>query len=192
MAENSIAPAFIKVRYTTETSGAHNMLIPVIPFGAVTPGEEPELVINLGGSKSCSGFVGDLVGRLAEVYAAGSVFNGWEFWSKPEPEDDPVFIYGESLNLDGEGVSAEYAYGQAVFTFRTAAGGIVKCYLMESQFTPNLRVPLSPVGSDFINDFTEWFLGADNCWVGRDGARPIYGLYLTTKFNDALRRKGLS
>lgn len=191
MAHNSLAPAFVKLYYSY--SGiVHVQTIPCQPSGTPTVGTEPNVVPKTGGPIAFSQFMTDYMVVFRPMFSSVTTVISAEFWYQPTPTSDPIWIYEHPINLAGSTGATNTPMGQAVMTFRTALGGIQKVYLMEPQsaLTMNLRTAGTAFSGAIVN-FSNYIKGSTSCFLGRDNAAPMVPIYLSTKFNDALRKRRL-
>lgn len=188
MAQNSIAPGFVKLFYAV-ASRPHVQVLPVDVFGTPTVGIEPEFNLKNGSSDLMSACVDAWIALLQPAYHSTANFSFAEFWYKPTPESDPTWIYTYEIGEVGTAVTAATANGQAVISLRTSVGGLLKVYMMESSFVANLRDPY-PFSGGFVA-FHNYLIGGTSWITGRDGGFPVVGIAATTKINDALRKKYL-
>lgn len=191
MAHNSLAPAFVKLRYT-QTGITHVQTIPVQPSGTPTVGTEPNLVPASGGPIALSQFATDYMAVFRPLFPTTTAIEGMEFWYKPTPEADPIWIYDHPINLAGSSAQAVVLMSQLVVTFRTALGGILKCYLMEVMNTipMNNRTPGASL-TGVVLAYSNYVKGSTTCFLGRDNAKPMVPIFQSTKTNDALRKRRL-
>jgi hypothetical protein len=80
---------------------------------------------------------------------------------------------------------------EIVYSFRTGAGGVLKIYGMEASIAANQRLPLRTSSAAPHGAIATYLMGTDGWVIGRDGGFPIAGRFITTKINDALRKKQL-
>lgn len=192
MAHNSLAPGFVKVQYTF-AGLTHHATLPVIPSGFLIPSVEPSFVPNGGGTVLMGTAVDAWIDLVLPFFGSGTDFISAEFWSKPTPESDPVWIYTHPIGESGSAGTAGVQMLQHVTTYRTAAGGLFKQYFMEVSgiITPNTRDPY-PFTSGGISDLLADYLIGTSGWIyGRDGGKIVLPLYATAKTNDALRKRRL-
>lgn len=187
MAINDLAPGFIKLFYN---SNGHNHVdtIPIRFSGTPIPGTMPNLL------DAGDNVVTALVGLTAYITAlkpllhTSAAYTGYEVYSKAIGFD-PLFVFGDDLNIPGTSAVAAVPDSEAVFTFRTAQGGVAKVYVMEGSSATNLRVAARTGAAGVVGTVTTFMLGSTNIRIGRDTAKIISGIYFTTKINDALRKK---
>jgi hypothetical protein len=189
MAHNSISPGFVKLYYTT-TSITHVQTIPVIPSGTPTVGVMPNLTPLTGGPITLGQFMTDYMAVFRPFFSTITSVQSAEFWYAPTPTSDPIWIYDHPINLPGLTGAAASLMVQAVMTFRTALGGILKTYLMEpnSAIVANQRTAGASLAGINLN-YSNYIKGATSCFFGRDNASPQVPIFLTTKVNDALRKR---
>lgn len=191
MTEYSLAPGFIKLRYTTPISGLHVATLSVLP--AVTPstGVMPVLATRGATQIDADEAMEAYAGVLRLAFNAAATIDSWEFWSKPTDEDDPIFIFGAPIGLDGTAAGGTVEYSQAIWSFRTFGGHIAKFYAMETAYNPNARVTIDPLANTPIGEVGEYLLSDECVFVGRDNTFMLFPLWFTTKTNDALRKRAI-
>lgn len=187
---NDIAPGFVKIFYTSN-SNPHVQTLPVdYDASTPTPGNDPILVQADGGTMTGSAAVAAWVAVFKTLFAATATFTGFEFYEKT-PGNDPTFVFGDDLNIVGTNGGAVVPMEQVVYSFRTGAGGVLKIYGMEASVAVNVRLPLRVSSAAPHGAIATYLLSGDNFIVGRDNAFPISGIYVTSKLNDALRKRQL-
>lgn len=191
MATHSLSPGFVKLYYTF--SGIqHVMTLPVNPTETnPVVGEEPSFTRRNGTTALMSTLVLEWVTLVKAIYAPTAEFQSAEYWSAPTGED-PVWIYTQTLAIVGTSGSANISMSQRVMTFRTTIGGVYKAYFMECDGAVVLNTrdayPFSGAPNAAI---ATYLIGLTNWILARDNGYPIAGINLSTKTNDALRKKRL-
>ena len=191
MAHNSLAPGFIKLKYTF--SGiTHVQTIPVNPSGSPVVGSEPNLTPKTGSAISMSQFITDYMVVFRPMFGSGTAIDVAEFWKQSAPEDDPIWIYDHPINLAGSSGTASANYLQSVITFRTALGGLFKWYGMEvsGSIAVNTRTA-GPAFAGSILALSNYLKGSTSCFLARDNATLMSPIFHSTKYNDALRKRRL-
>lgn len=184
-----LAPGFIKLFYTSNTH-PHEAIIPVRFDGTPTPGSIPNVLQASGTPQAVGTALTALITVLKPYLHTSASYTGYEVYTKAVGVD-PVFVYGDDLAIAGTGATAGTPYGQIVFSFRTAQGGIVKLYVMEPITAANTRNPIRTTSGAPLGALATFILGSTNPVIGRDGGIPIFGMFATSKVNDALRKKYL-
>lgn len=187
MAINDLAPGFIKLFYN---SNGHNHVdtIPIRPSGTPVPGTMPNVLD--AGDNVVTALVGltAYITAIKALYHTSASFVGYEVYTKAIGFD-PLFVFGDDLNIAGTSAVAAVPDGEVVITFRTAQGGVAKFYAMEGSTATNVRTAARTGAAGIVGTLTTFFLGATNIRMGRDTAKIISGIYFTSKINDALRKK---
>lgn len=186
---NDLDPGYIKLFYSSNGHG-HEMVIPVRYDGTPTPGTEPNVLQSGGTPQAVTAALTAFITVIKPYIHTSGSFTGFECYKKLAGSD-PVFLYGNDLAIAGTGVTAATPYGQVVFTFRTSVGGILKIYVMEPITAPNTRSPIRTTSGAPLGALATYMLGATALPVGRDEGVPIFGMWSTSKVNDALRKKFL-
>jgi len=189
MTVHSLSPAFLIVNYSYSLL-QHHMTIPTFPSGSMTPGVAPNLLTYAGTPLNIGLVAPDIYNALKPFFHSDTLFQSIDVWSKPSPDDDPVFVWSETLvAATGSGSTANKLANQSVLTWRTDLGGIAKAYLMEGFFTPNTRefAPYPATSPELGLD--TYVRGSTSVWYGRDNGHVIAPIQIRTKTNDALRKK---
>lgn len=189
MTHNSLAPSFVKVFYSV---GARNHIatLPCRIDGTPTPGVEPEFIQNNGLLTPAATAVDEYCDAIRVIFHNTAIWTGFEVWAY-DGSEDPIFIYADDLNLAGTNATTPNVDGMATLTFRTSNGGIGKIVLMEHSAADDARIPLRASSPAPWNTMYSYFTGALGWVIGRDDGEYIGGIFVTTKTNDALRRKRL-
>lgn len=188
MANNSLAPGFVRLKYT---ANAHQH---VMTFGInLVNADNPEevLVINKFGQETDlnSWLLGDFADALKVFYGTTDSLDEAEVWAKPTPESDPVFKALIPMAIVGTAASPAATIAiQGVLTLRAAAGGIGKVYLMEPRALVNIHDP-RPFTDNRVSGLGAILTTSASCWYARDNSYPVLALTWNTKTNDALRKK---
>lgn len=190
MAHNELGPAFVKIYYTTGST-PHVQTLEIALSGTVTPGVEPDVLRKDGSTIPADIVINSWCEVAKALYKATDTFTGYEIYQRPGPGLDPLFIYANDLTVVGTSGGATLANGQAVFTFGTIGGGLLKIYLMEPTVAADTRNPLKTTTPGSPGLIAGFILGATAFIRGRDGTFPVRGIYTTTKINDTLRKKTL-
>lgn len=188
---NSLSPGYVILHYTCQFGTElrpHKMTIPIEPGGAATPGIEPSVVNNSDDPVPLSTAVDNFLVGVLDVYSNQTQFTHAEYWSKPTPTSDPLYIYTYAMTGKIGTGGANISAGQATMSFRTNAGGIAKVTFMESNI-PTTLVDQAPFASLDHQDIADFLVGDDGWHRGRDGGLLITSLKLVGKLNDVLRRR---
>ena len=161
-----------------------------VPTGRGIPlPPKPPNIINTGSNIVTAGTgVNAYVTALKAFLHTSSSYTGWEAWIK-EPGEDATFLYGEDISIVGTSASAIVPYSQITVTFRSTAGGIGKCVIMEGTQAVNQRIPARITAAAPVGALVTFLLGDTNPRRTRDNGIYTSGIFYTTKTNDALRKK---
>lgn len=186
MTAYDLSPAFVKLSYVSN-GRSHLATLPAQPSGTPVIGSPGSLLNNADNPLGLITAVTEYVTAVKTLFPATTTFTAFEFYTK-EIGADPVFIYGDDLNIVGTNVSAVNPDNQAVLTWRTSLGNVAKSYFMETSVADDARLPLrastvAPWGAIFT------YMTGSTGWVrARDNGKLISGIFVTTKTNDALRK----
>lgn len=191
MAANSLAPGYVILHYAV-TFGTeihtHKQTLPVQPQLPVSVGSEPTFVDNNGDDILMSDAIDAYILLAKELFNTSCTFIMAEYWNKPTPESDPIWVYTYTIGVTGNRVGTAIEAGQITHSFRTEGGGIFKLVYLETPFVATY-VDLYPFADADVTDLTD-YLCSGVAWIhGRDGEKPAIPIKGVGKINDALRRK---
>jgi hypothetical protein len=190
MAQNSLDPGFL-ILYYTRSSLYHRAVYQIAFAGTPTPGVEPNILDVTGDAIGSSTAVTAWITLIKARFNSDTTFTGYEVWSKASPSSDPIFIYGDDYAVVGTNVNNALSMGQVCLSFRTVGGGVMKLYFMESTSAANQKIACRVGAADWGSTVT--FVLGDGAWMyGRDDERALSGIWITTKTNDALRKRRLN
>lgn len=193
MAENSLAPAFIKIFYTV-SSLPHTMVLPVLWQSGELSGDPATTVLQAkgGGTVTVSAFITAFMAVLKPLYHTSSEFQFYEFWLVEDVGSDPIFIFNQTIAQAGTAATTTLTAGQMVISFRTNAGGNKYLYFMEPCASSALLQDTAPFGGSTAHKaVADYVCGATSPIVGRDNGFLAAPIRMLTKYNDTLRRKRL-
>lgn len=190
MAVNDLAPAFIKVNYTRGIV-RHTKVIPTMPSGTPVPGSVPSMLAHSSAAVLFTDFIATWASFARPLFNADVSLVDMEFWSKPTPASDPIWIYTSGIGVAGSGTPPSVPAGQLVFTFRTDQGGLYRDYLMETWLEPDSAIAY-PAMTNPTLAYANYIIGASSPVYGRDGGEVLHCLGIKTKTNDVLRRRLLT
>lgn len=190
MAENSLYPGFVDLFYQSN-GHQHKARIPCSPYvgldgvygletGTPGPGYFPWTA---GVDAYVTVFRGVLP-ATAQVIRA-------ELWTLASPTSDPIFRSVHEVELAGTAGGSSVANAQAVWTFRSDVGGIVRIYAMEAALSVNNEYFPPLWGASNIKAVADYVLSAPSWVKARDGGKPLAGVRFLSKTNDTLRKKYL-
>jgi hypothetical protein len=143
----------------------------------------------VGASHSLSSFIADYLAVYKPLFAPATVFSTVEAFLFDNPDAGSSFIFGKTLVTQiGTSGDARVPRCEAVLTMRTALGNPMRAVALEPTFSYDQRASAASFGGA-VGDWRDYFLGDTCCIFGRDEARAIFPLNVTTKENDALRRQ---
>lgn len=187
MAHNSLYPSFVKVFYTV-SSLQHVQTLPVLAYEGVGGWWLQNQSSSVGQTWEDSMALYDDILKIV-LSTTNSVINFAELWTYDSEEGDPIFRETFEIDTIGTWATAPVQMGQLVLSFRTALGGVLKTYVMETPAVVNQILTPPTMGGTQINAYRNWVLGSTGFVVGRDGSFPIAVIRGRTKTNDALRKK---
>jgi len=191
MTVNSISPGWLKVSYFVGTH-PHHQILPIKPITPV-PGESDGFATTKDGDTYSipSWLEEQYYPAWQPLFSTAASINQVELWSKPTPDDDPIWIFTYSgAGIVGTAGGTAVAAGQLMLTYRSLGGGIFKQYFMETPYPVNVvdPAPFSNAAqagmADVITNNLSIVCARDNGFIGAE-------LKSLTKTNDALRKKYL-
>lgn len=126
---------------------------------------------------------------LRPMYASGvSTFIDAEAWKYLPGTFEASYISSYAINLAGTSATGAVAAGQAIMTFRTLEGGIMKVSLMESSIAVGPSRSYTAMTSA-EQDIANAVFVAPQKFLGRDTSYPFSVLRLHPGTNEALFKK---
>lgn len=190
MAQNSLYPGFVKIKYVSGF-GDHFKILPIHGYGEAIPGELPEFTRPSDAPIPMNTAI-DAYVAIARSFWTNTVNLVYaEAWKMDTPDSDPQFIYSYEIGVLGDDAGSTVSMMQVVMTYRTALGGIFKEYFMDAcnNWAVNIKDPYPYTAATVEKEISDYLVSAAGSWiVGRDGGRIISPINLTTKTNDALRK----
>jgi hypothetical protein len=190
MAQNDLSPGFIRVNYS-RLGARHTAVFPSKPAGVPVVGVNPTLLNKGGTNQDFAGFMSAWAVYAKALFGAGMSLDNAEFWYKPLPTSDPIWIFTTAINIAGTSPSSNITAQQLVFTYRTTNGGLFRNYLMETVHPANQHVPASALAGPELA-YVNFMIAAASVVYGRDNGGLALSLGFKTKYNDVLRRKFLT
>lgn len=187
MASNDLAPGFIRLYYTSN-GHPHVQVLPISFDSTPVAGTEPNLESRDGSAVAASAFMAAYLAVWRAIFPIATAWTGFEVYSK-EILGDPQYIWGDDLTIVGSNGSGVQSNSQVTYTFRTNQGGVMRLVAMEAAIATTVRAPLRTTLAAPNGAIATYILGATNCIIGRDGGFPISGIFITSKVNDALRKR---
>lgn len=191
MAHHSLYPGYLKLKYIVN-SIEHVQTIPIRPVEGWVVGEEPSVYLANDTPIALSTAITNYLIVFKPFHATTTDIVSVECWFYETEESDPIWVYTHEIGEVGTGAATALLMGQAVFSFRTAGGNVLKAFIMEpsSNVNPNQRQSY-PWPAGLIANYGNYVISSASIFRGRDGFRPVTGIWMTTKYNDALRKRRL-
>lgn len=193
MAQNSIYPGYVRIKYTV-AGRPHHQILPVIPAAVYEPGyDDPFFLLGDGISEISFASAMDSYDDILDdgLNTGDGQIQLAEFFQLATPTSDPVFIYAIDIGHAGASISSTVAFSQRTTSFRTSMGGYYKNVVLDQTSPVNQEDPY-PFGAGAAANLAAYLMNPATNWIrGRDGGRIISGINSITKTNDALRRKYL-
>lgn len=187
MAINDLAPGYSKIFYTVGTQ-IHTQTIPMIaPTGPPSPGDEPEFLVVSGETFPFSALMDTWADLIKPIHNTTSTIVRAEYWYKPLPESDPLFITSHTIGVNGTSAAPAVADGMLTITFRTRAGGNARLVFLETIFSKEFDDP-APFASIDLTNISGYITSEDSAFQARDNSRFFFPLRALGKASDALRR----
>jgi hypothetical protein len=182
MAINYPGPYEVRLQYTTVVAGLqleHLMRLNCnmdSDLGVGFPFASWLAIQKGGGQLSLQSCVDQLVIYLRPLFRTDSTFVGAELWKYIPNTFDAEFRASYAIALPGsEGIQATSAAGQAIITFRTVEGGIMRINLMESIFGAG-AYDAAPFANSGISALATYLIGTAGWVLGRDTSYPNVAL----------------
>lgn len=112
-----------------------------------------------------------------------------ELWHYPDGGSNAIYISAGGYGSTGTNVGAPRAAGQATFTFRTLAGGLMKMVLMESSLAGDLRQSYGAVPAGIVKNYMDFIGGTEHAIAANDSFRPFAPIAFIPGQNEAVYRK---
>jgi hypothetical protein len=181
---NSLYPGFVKLLYT---SNGHNhvMTLPVIPVldTGVWKLTRRDATLQAWGAAITA-----FAAYIQPFLAAADIITGAELFTLASPTASPIFQDGIALALHGSSGTTDVQWSEFVMTFRAAAGGLLKFYIMETHYPIDLKSGF-PSGNTDADALAGYPLLSAGVVFARNGQKVLLPIRYTTKINDALRKK---
>lgn len=186
MGRNSLFPGFIKLFYHTN-GHQHTQVLPVKP----TPSGTTFAVEKIGGGTydPWTSAMDAYALILKALIKTTDIIDYAELYTMASETSNPLFRENYSIAVAGTSSVADVPWQEAVFVWRTAAGGVLRSYIMENSFTVDQRFIGNASMGTAGNAYRDLFTSSAGFVFGRDGSAPIALASMTTKINDKLRKK---
>jgi len=197
MAINFPGPYEVRLYYSTSYSIGgviqHSQRLNCIVDGTPAPGTafaDVDVLRRDGSPFALDSEVDDWVAAMQGFYSngAGNSFDYAELW-KYEPESfDASFVSAYSIALPGTSATVINQAGQAIVTFRTIGGGVMKLSFMETVLGTGSRDTL-PFANAAMDALADSVVAGTFPWIGRDGTYPFACIALFPGANEALFKR---
>lgn len=183
---SGLAPGFVRFAYTG-SSEPHHAILPILPSGTMTPGNEPSFEQKGGGTLVFTTAMENYLDFYAPMFAPETSFGIAEVYAVDPDTGIRTFIYAIDLAETGSApIDPQVPLVEGVFVFKCDSGKPLKFYTMEGVFAADARnVGTPPAG--VRADFAAYITGDDNFVRGRSNAWPLAFISFTSKVNDRLR-----
>lgn len=186
---NSIAPAFVKIDYTSRF-GPHSMSLPCVPILTGPAGGAGDQFQLRGAALpvEVDGAVKDFVAILKPFFPSTTTFINYTCYQLDDPEGPARPVISAPLNIVGTDTSSGWDKAtQRTWTFRTDEFGTFKLVFLDVRVADFDKVSTFVEGTVTGNLID--YVTADVTWLaGRDGGRPNTFLQLAMTLNEKLRR----
>jgi len=185
-----LSPGFVLCKYTSQGRD-HVQVLPVQPGTLVAGDPDASFLTSRDDTAvSFTDFAEDWEDVWDGFFDTTDTLASMELWSKPTPASNPTFVCSVANAKAGTSSGAGVPYSQAVLTWRTEFGGILKTVFMEQNFGVDVRYT-PPYGSAAPAALSAYLLADICCVTGRDNGYVVGGIHMTTKTSDALRKQAL-
>lgn len=183
MTQYDLSPFFIKVTHN-DTHRDHIMTIPTKPNSPPIVGTDTGLLRRDGDPISFVDWFTEFSAVLKTFFHSGHLITNADFWSKPTPDDDPVWVYSIAGSVAGTATGATQYKQEIVQSYRSGLGNIAKVYIL----APSADYPNDNVHALTTADaMAAYIVGPSSVWVARDTSKLIAPLKSSSKTNDKLR-----
>lgn len=194
MSHNDLHPMWIELQYAVGTR-LHVKRIPVLPYsgGVPTPGLDPadySLLRKDNGEITFDVAVDEMMAVISPLFHTSVNFSIADLWYKSSIDADPVWLCVYEVGQTGDSVTTPTTDGQLVMSHRTVGGGKYMDYFMESSYAVNLKDDF-PFGTVNWTNYGNYVKGISSVVRGRDSTAIAANKRVTTKTNDALRKRRL-
>lgn len=182
---SALAPGFIRYFYTG-TSEPHSAILPVMFAETPTPGVDPEIAKQGGGSLNFAAIILEYYAAISDCFAITTSFGLAEVYTVDADTGIRTFIFATDINSLGTSEDPQVPLVEGVFVWKCDSGKPLKVYTMEGVFAADARnIGTPPTGPRA--DFSAYILSGENFVRGRSNAWPIAFRSFTSKENDRLR-----
>lgn len=197
MAVNFPGPYEVRIFYTTNPTSlgplTHQMRLNLRIDGTPAPGTPFTSIDALRRDDSpfpLDGEIDDWVTAISPLWvnSPANTIDYAELW-KYEPESfDASYISTYSIAHTCTGATACTPAGQAMITFRTSGGGVLKINFLECEIGLGVKdaLPFSNADADAVADAV---VAGTFPWLGRDGTYPFACIALWPGQNEALFKR---
>lgn len=188
MAQYSLAPGYIKLRYSVTINSIamnHVMTIPIVPESP-TWANLNVLQGNGVGVLWTTGITA-FVNVAKKLYNASCTFVDAILYRQDTPTSAPVVMATTALGITGDDAAANGQARGDLYFFTTTGGHPVKILLLENIFTPNLVQQYAALDVD-QKAFVDYIKGTTSIVRGRDGLPAIAFQREITKNYDKVRK----
>jgi hypothetical protein len=194
MANNSLAPAFVRVNYTSEFS-LHVMTIPSVPWIEPAPtavGTARSGLFDLRGLNIdviADTAIKDYINLLKPLFSPQTTFLDYTIFTQVDAQAAPLPRYTGGLTIVGTGAATSWRKAvQKTYSFRTENFGHSRVVLLDcnsdNTFEKKSGNQLSTAEVAMVN-----YVAAEASWIsGQDNARPVAFTQLSVTLNEKLRR----
>jgi hypothetical protein len=191
---NPIQPWIVKWTYRTTLASVqlgHQLNMPVNMTDPGEPGDgfESFTVSAWGGAAILlSDYMATMTPLILAVFGDEVEFPVADLWF--HDDGDPNGAYYSSYPVADVGTNAAVAISanEVIQTFRCLGGSILKLSLQETSYNSQAKLAY-PSGLTALDALSTHILGTGSAWVGRDGTRPLAGLYANCGQNEKTWRR---
>lgn len=194
MAINFPGPYTIKIFYQTTYSTVPtdhvqelNFDVDVVPDPG-DPFSDIIAVLTGGGTANMATVTANWVSLIEKIFHTSALFDHAEVWQYTPGTFLSSFVSTYDLSVNGESVSATPPAGQAIYTFRTVEGGIMKLSFMEASIAQNFPLAYGAL-SQAEKDIVDVVVNGTYPWLARDTSRPFSFIRSYGGQNEALFKK---
>lgn len=139
-----------------------------------TPPEDVNLRTRDGTGISLDLGANALWGVLRAEFNALTLCSTYALWKRNTDNDERLFVSAGTLDsINGTSGIANTPAGEAIYTFRSGAGGVMKITLLECNVNGNAKLPLASDTYSSVPALRAYVLSGENIIWARDRSWPV-------------------
>lgn len=196
MAINFPGPYELRIFYTVAVSGGltltHSQRLNVALTADPDPGTAFGLItVNRGGASTdtLETVLNEWIALVRTIYnTSNTSFTLAELWKYEAQSFEASFVSAQDISLGGSAAGGNVVTGQAIFTFRSAEGGVLKVNFMESILASGNKLQYAALSADG-KAIVDYIIAVDGPFLARDTSQPFAFIATYPGQNEALFKK---